>query len=199
MKLPLLAPLAAFAAGIVVAQHAAFSFRELSISILLLAALAVLGLARGATRAGAVASLTGFLFAGALLTSLPAPADPNRITSVIDREGLDRRDPARLTGWVSTPPTVRLDRDQFVLSVEAIGDKLPARGGIRISVLRRPGEPPIEVHYGDHIEFLARLHRLHNFQNPGGFDRTAFLARQDIYMTASVRAGVPIRDRKSVV
>lgn len=193
MTFPLLAPLAAFACGIVAAQYATFSFRELSISILLLAALALFGLLQGATRGGVAACLAGFLLAGALAASRAAPADPIHITTVVEREGMDLRDPVRLRGWVREPPTVRLDRDQFVVAVESIGANLPARGGIRVTAVRRSGEPPLELHYGDHIEFLGRLRHLRNFQNPGSFDRVSFLKRRDIHMTATVRAGVPVQ------
>lgn len=192
MKHPLVAPLAAFAAGVIAAQYATFSFRELSASIAALLALALIGLALRADRAAAAACLAGFALCGALVASLPPPPDPNRITTVLERGGFDLRDPVRLRGWVRVPPTVRLDRDQFVLSAESVGDGVPARGGVRVSVIRRAGEPPIDLHYGDHVEFFARLREPRNFENPGGFDRVAFLLRQDIQMTASVRAGVPI-------
>jgi competence protein ComEC len=192
MRYPLIAPLAAFASGIVAAQYAKFSFLELSTSTLLLLGLALLGLFTGALRAGLGACLTGFAFAGALLASLPPPADPDRIDTVIARERMDLQDPVRIQGWVRIPPTVRSDRDQFVLTAESIGAGVPARGGVRIAVIRRPGEAPVELHYGDRIRFFSRLRGLRNFENPGGFDRVSFLLRQDIQMTGTVRAGVPI-------
>ncbi|HYM12065.1 MAG TPA: ComEC/Rec2 family competence protein [Bryobacterales bacterium] len=193
MKYPLVAPLAAYAAGVVAAQCATFSFRELSLGVLLLLALSLLGLWRGAPHAGTAACLAGFALAGALAASQPAPLEPDRIDFVVARERLDLRDPVRLSGWVRVPPTVRADRDQFALAVEAIGQSTPAGGGVRVTVVRRPGEPPADLHYGDHVEFLARLRLPHNFQDPGGFDRVTFLRRQGIEMTATVRAGVPFR------
>ncbi|MBI3667403.1 MAG: DUF4131 domain-containing protein, partial [Acidobacteria bacterium] len=192
MKYPLVAPLAAFAAGIVAAQYATFSFRELSVPILLLLALALLGLRWGASRAVGAACLAGFVLAGALWASLPAPVDPDLLSSVIEREKRDPGDPVRLRGWVRVPPTVRQDRDQFVLALESLGQSTRVRGGVRVTVVRRVGEPPVELHYADHIEFFARLRRPRNFENPGSFNRVSFLERQDIQMLASVRAGVPI-------
>jgi len=191
MKYPLLAPLAAFSAGIVAARSGPFSFGESSVSILLLLALALAGLARSALWGAAAACLTGFAVAGALFASLPAPPDPDRITKVVDLARLDLRAPLTLRGWVRSPPTVRPDRDQFVLEAESVGS-LPASGGVRVTAIRPPGAPAVELHYGDRVEFSARLRRLHNFENPGGFDRVRFLERQGIYMAASARRDPPL-------
>ncbi len=193
MRYPLAAPMAAVAAGIFAAQYVTFSFRELSTSIFLLLALALAGLLRGALRAGAAACLVGFTCVGALFASLPHPADPNRIDLVAEGKRLDLHDPILLAGWVRVPPTVRRDRDQFVLAVESIGTGVPVSGGVRVTVLRRTGEAGPELHYGDHLEFLARLRHIRNFKNAGSFDRAAALLRQDIEMTAFVRVGVPLR------
>jgi competence protein ComEC len=179
MKYPLIAPLAALSAGIWAAQYAEFTFRELSTSILLLAALAVVGLACRAPRTGELACLAGFALAGALRSSLPAPAEPHRI----DRIEASR--PALVEGWVRVPPTVRLDRDQFVLQVESAAGR-PASGGIRVTAAREPSAPPLDLHYGDRIRFPARLHHLRNSENPGAFDRVTYLRRQGIYRTATL-------------
>ena len=45
---------------------------------------------------------------------------------------------------------------------------------------------------GCRVEFLARLRELRNFNNPGSFDRVAYLNKHGIHMTASVRARTPI-------
>jgi predicted membrane metal-binding protein len=39
------------------------------------------------------------------------------------------------------------------------------------------------------IELDARVRKPHNFGNPGAFDYARYLARQDIYWTASGAAG----------
>src|SRR6185295_7025283 len=41
-------------------------------------------------------------------------------------------------------------------------------------------------------EFDAKLRKTRNFGNPGAFDYAGYLARKDIYWTASTRAGAPI-------
>jgi competence protein ComEC len=181
MRYPLIAPLAALSVGILAAQYAEFSFRELSTSILLLAALAVAALAAGSLRAAILACLAGFALLGALRASLRPSTDPNRI----DQLHLPRSTLVR--GWIRTPPTVRLDRDQFVLVVESAAGR-PATGGLRVTATREPKQAPLDLHYGDRIEFPARLHPLRNFLNPGSFDRVGYLHRQQIYLSATVRA-----------
>jgi hypothetical protein len=61
MKQPLVAPLAALAIGVALAQLAAFSLTETLLSVLLLGALACLGLRIGAPRSGALAGCIAFL------------------------------------------------------------------------------------------------------------------------------------------
>ena len=50
------------------------------------------------------------------------------------------------------------------------------------------------LRYGQRVEFDARVRPTHNFNNPGEFDYVHYLARQDIYWTASARATAPIQD-----
>ena len=192
MKYPLAAPLAALVAGIIAAQFALFSFRETLLSILLLVGLGALGLRYGATRAAAGACLTGFVLAGAMLASRSDPPDPFLIADVLERDSPRLRDPIRLRGYVRVPPEVMENADRFRLEAESIFRNTTARGGIRVTVYRRENAPPLKLAYGQRIEFLARIRKLRNFENPGGFDRVAYLNRQGIHLTATVRAGTPI-------
>src|SRR5262249_37164749 len=57
----------------------------------------------------------------------------------------------------------------------------------------REGQAPPPLRYGQRVEFDARLRRARNFGNPGAFDYAGYLARQDIYWTASTRVGAPMR------
>lgn len=164
-----------------VSQYAAFSFRELLVSILLLLALALAGLLAGAPRAGAAACLAGFALAGAMRASLTTPPP--------DLAGVDLRGPMVLRGWVRVPPVARADRDQFVLEAESIGQGT----GVRVTLIRRPGEPPLEVRYGERVELTARLRRPRNFENPGAFDWVSFLQRDGVHLLATVRPGAEIK------
>ena len=192
MKYPLAAPLAALVAGIIAAQFAPFSFQETLLSILLLTGLSGLGLRCDAARAGLAACLMGFVLAGAMLTSRSDPPDPFLITEALDREDARLEDPIRLRGYVRVPPEVRENADRFILEAESIFRNTTARGGVRVTVYRKENAPQLKLDYGQRIEFLARIRRLHNFENPGSFDRVAYLNRQGIYLTATVRAGTPI-------
>jgi len=192
MQYPLIAPLVAFSIGVVAAQYATFSFRESSISILLLLLLALAGLWRGAARAGAAACLAGLAVAGALCASLRPAPNPENIVAVIERNALDLRDPVRLQGWIREPPKVRRDRDRFLLEVESIGDGIPARGGVSVTATRRADAAPLDLDYGERVDLPARLRHPRNFENPGGFDRVGYLLRQSVHLTASVRAGAVI-------
>jgi len=196
MKQPLVAPLAALAAGIWAAQFAEFTLWETLLSVGLLAALALAALRLRAGLTGAAACLCGFFLTGALLASLPRPGDPLDdpilITRVLEREQADLDDPIRLRGWVREPPEDLGDADRLVLETESIFRDTPARGGVRVTVNRLPGAPPLRLVYGQRVEFLARLRRLRNFQNPGGFDFVAYLNGRGIFATAAVRPGVPI-------
>ncbi len=196
MKQPLLAPLVALAAGIVAARHIAFSLQETLFSILLLAALASLGLRLGARRLAAAAFLTALALAGATLGSLrpsvPPPGPPPPLALVLEHEVAPLDDPVRLRGSVRVPPESLEDADRFVLELESVFRDTPARGGVRVTVYRSPGGRPLRLSYGERVEFLARLRTLRNFENPGAFDRVAYLERQGIHFTATVRAGTPI-------
>ncbi len=196
MKQPLVAPLAALAAGIGAARFAEFTLGETLLSVSLLAVLALVAVRLRAAAAGAAACLAGFFLTGALLASLPRPGDPADdpllITRVLDHENADPGDPIRLRGWVREPPEDLGDADRFVLETESIFRDTPVRGGIRVTVDRFPGAPPLQLSYGRRVEFLARLRRLHNFQNPGSFDYVGYRNRQGIFASATVRPGVPI-------
>jgi competence protein ComEC len=196
MKQPLVAPLAALAAGIWAAQCAEFTLGETLLSVGLLAVLALAAVRLRAGAAGAAACLAGFFLSGALLASLPRPGDPSDdpllITRVLEGENADLGDPIRLHGWVREPPEDLGDADRFVLEAESIFRHTAVRGGIRVTVHRFPGAPPLQLSYGRRVEFLARLRRLHNFQNPGSFDYTGYMNRRGIFATAAVRPGVPI-------
>jgi competence protein ComEC len=196
MKQPLVAPLAALAAGIWAARFAEFTLGETLLSVGLLVVLALVAVRLRAGFAGAAACLAGFFLSGALLGSLPRPGDPSNdpllITRVLDRENVDLGDPIRLRGWVREPPEDLGDVDRFVLEAESIFRHTPVRGGIRVTLHRFPGARPLRLDYGRRVEFLARLRRLHNFQNPGSFDYVGYMNRQGIFASASVRPGVPI-------
>ncbi len=93
--------------------------------------------------------------------------------------------PVILAGCVVEPPAFFEEREQFVLELDP-----GARA--RVSLYLRPGEAPPPLRYGQRVEIEARVRRPHNFNNPGSFDYVRYLARKDIYWTASARQGTPL-------
>ncbi len=141
--------------------------------------LSVLGLLLSSRAAAGAACLTALVFAGALCSVANRMGPPPEL----DVEGPA---PVILEGCVVEPPAFFEEREQFVLELDP-----GARA--RVSLYLRPGEAPPPLRYGQRIEIAARVRQPHNFNNPGSFDYVRYLARQDIYWTASARVGTPVK------
>ena len=99
---------------------------------------------------------------------------------------LDTEGPAILSGCVVEPSALSADRDQFLLELEP-----GAR--VRVSLYVPEGKQAPVLRYGQRVEFDARVRPTRNFNNPGEFDYVNYLARQNIYWTASARATTPLK------
>jgi competence protein ComEC len=178
MQDPLLPPLAAIATGILVSRFAPFEARELCLVVALFATLCAVALWRRARVLAGACCLLGFGFAGALvdLAHRPGPRPE------LDAEG---REPVILSGCVVQPPALSGDRERFVVELEP-----GAR--VQVTAYAREGQAPPMLSYGQRVEFEARVRRPRNFGNPGAFDYARYLARRDIYWTASMRAGAEV-------
>ncbi len=92
-----------------------------------------------------------------------------------------------LRGCVVEPPAMSETREQFVLELEP-----GAR--VRVSKYRAEGAAPgPALHYGQMAEMEAKIRPPRNFGNPGAFDFAGYLARRDIFWTASVATSSEIR------
>ena len=91
-----------------------------------------------------------------------------------------------LEGCVVEPTVFSANREQFTLELDRA-----ARA--RVSLNLRDGDPPQRLDYGQHIEIEARIRRPHNYNNPGSFDYAGYLARQNIFWTATMTAGSTAR------
>ena len=171
MRDPLLPPLAALATGILMARWVSFAIPELLIVIAAFLLLGGLAFLRKACRLAGACCLLGFLFAGALVDLAHRPAGRPEL----DAEG---REPVILGGCVVVPPALAGDRERFVLELEP-----GAR--VQVTAYAREGQPPPALYYGQRIEIEARVRRPRNYGNPGSFDYARYLARRDIYWTAS--------------
>jgi competence protein ComEC len=178
MQDPLLPPLAALATGILAARFVSFEPRELSIVIAACAILAITALWRRARVLAGACCLLGFVFAGALvdLAHRPLPRPE------LDAEG---REPVILSGCVVQPPALSGDRERFVV-------ELDPGARVQVTAYAHEGQAPPALHFGQRVEFEARVRRPRNFGNPGSFDYARYLARRDIYWTASMTSGAEV-------
>jgi len=175
---PLIPPLAAVAAGILLARFAGFEAHELWPASLALAALAVFALAKSTRRAAMACCLVALVFAGAL-TGIAHRPPPRPELDAAPREVVI------LAGCVVEPPVFSEDRMQFVLELEP-----GAR--VQVSMYPREGVQPPALRYGQIVEVDARVRRTRNFRNPGSFDYAGYMARKHIYWTASMPSGATV-------
>jgi len=172
---PLVLPLLGFAAGILLDQTAPFSTREAALAAVALAILALLPASPWIKR---IAALLAMFFAGAFAGAWHRPGPPPEIDAT-------SREIVILSGCVVEPTVFGEDRAQFTLELEP---------GARAQVLipSDEGDPaPTRLAYGQRIEIIARVRRPHNFNNPGSFDYAAYLARRNIFWTASMPRNTP--------
>ena len=85
---------------------------------------------------------------------------------------------AIFTGCVVDPALLAADRERFTI-------ELAPRARAQVSLFAKPGEQFPDLPYGTKVEFQGKVRRSHNYNDPGTFDATHFLARQQIYWTAS--------------
>jgi competence protein ComEC len=114
----------------------------------------------------------GLFFAGALVAVANLPVPPPEVN-------VEGREVAILGGCVIEPPAVSGERERFLLELEP-----HARVEVTLYT-KTDGEALPPLRYGQNIEMDARVRKPRNYGNPGAFDYANFLARQDIFWTAS--------------
>jgi competence protein ComEC len=198
MKFPALALAASLASGIAAGRlTAAFFPQSVALFLALPAFLLLCGLAAAAfrrTMPAFIAALVAWCALGALaarLEQISVPSD--HITSLLSRDVLSIDQPLRWRGTLRADP---LDlpwgqRYQIELeSVQSTGIWMATSGGLRADYYfdERSADRPTVLRAGDHVELLVRARRVRNFANPGSFDYRAFLARQGIHLTSTLRS-----------
>ncbi len=171
MKDPLVGPLAAIASGILVSRFVPFQAPELFAATAAFLLLGILALYRRSRILAGTCCCLG-LFAAGALTSLahrPAPAPE------LDAEG---REIVILGGCVVEPPAISGERERFILELEP-------HARAQVTLYTRADEPLPVLRYGQKIDVDARVRQPRNFGNPGAFDYAGYLARREIYWTAS--------------
>ena len=171
--------MAAIAAGILVSRFVNFESRELIFPIAAFLIFGIFCFWRELRGLAIACALLAVVALGALTEALHRPGPRPEIETAA-------RETLIVSGCVVEPPAFFDGREQFVLELEP-----GARA--RVNLYLREGETPPALRYGQKVEFEARLRRTRNFGNPGAFDYAGYLARKDIYWTATARAGATIQ------
>src|ERR1039458_8471659 len=175
LKHPLIGPLAAIAAGILVYRFVPLGRTEMLGAVGAFLALGVLALGRGARVLAGVCCLLGLFFAGAFDAWVHEPGAP----PTIDATG---REVVIVGGCVVEPPAISGERERFILELDR-----DARA--QVTLFTKTGESLPVLHYGQNIELDGKVRTPRNFGNPGAFDYRHYLARQNTYWTVSAAAG----------
>jgi competence protein ComEC len=175
MKDPLIAPVAALAAGILLARFLPFYGRELSLALAAFLALGIVARIRGFRILTWASCLLGIVCGGALTWLVHLPGPPPEI----DATG---REVVIVSGCVVEPPAISGERERFLLDLDQ-----GARA--QVTLYTRSGESLPPLRYGQNVELDGRIRKPRNFENPGAFDYASYLARQQIFWTVSAAAG----------
>jgi competence protein ComEC len=102
-----------------------------------------------------------------------------------------------MEGIVIESPLAYPDRNVLMIHcLRVIQDKLyiPVSGNIRLVIPQ-----DLSFQYGDFIRFHSTLKRIHNFNNPGGFDYERYLKFQGIYASGFINnsAGITLLRKNS--
>ncbi len=168
---PLLLPFACVAIGVVIASWNQFFVTQSLCAIAALIALAFLATLRCSWPIAYIAAACSLVFTGIAFVAA-RPAVPPPVLSVPDSA------PAILEGCVVQPALVAADRERFTI-------ELAPGARAQVSLSARPNELFPNLPYGTRIEFLGKVRRPHNYNNPGAFDAVHFFARQKIFWNAS--------------
>jgi competence protein ComEC len=171
VKHPLIGPLAAIAAGILVARFVPFGQSELFAAAAAFFLLGLLALARKSGAIAGVCCLLALSSCGSLIALLHRPGPAPEIDA-------EAREIVILGGCVVEPPAISGERERFLLELEP-------HTRAQVTLYTKDGAPLPPLRYGQNIELDARIRKPRNYGNPGAFDYASFLARQDIFWTAS--------------
>jgi predicted membrane metal-binding protein len=197
MKFPALALAATIAAGILVGGTSSAHFpHALSVYVAGCVAALLAGfvlLFFRFLRFAAAAGLLVWFFLGILAAQLQPLAIPaGNVARLASQGTLDLSQPLRWHGILRSDPLALpwgLRYDVDLQEVRSVDTWIPLSGGLRLEYFFDEKQPAnaAPLRAGDRIEVLTRARVPRNFGDPGAFDEKAFLAAQDIYLTATLR------------
>ena len=195
MKLPALWLVAAFAAGIELADRWPGSLRMWIASAVLAILLGGILLWRRQHAAACVVALLAWTSVGAVATGVERAAVPaNHVTRLLAAGRLDISDPVRWRGRLRENPMALPWGRRFEIDLEQLeesGEVVPVSGGLRANLYgdAHAADKLQTLRAGDRVEALMKARPPRNFLDPGAFDLHGFLARQQIDLTGSLRSG----------
>ncbi len=134
-----------------------------------------------------------WLLIGAAATQLePLALSADHVTKLLAQGRLELSEPLRWRGQLRADPLllpwgVRYNLD--LEEVQSAGTWMPVAGGMRVNYYydQRTPQSPAPLRAGESIEALVRARVPRNYGDPGEFDYRSYLARQDVYLTATLR------------
>ncbi len=200
MRVPFVAIAAAFANGIALglhptlvrnASHIMLSSFFIFIGVLVLVGIILVRIGR--LFAASVASLLSWVLLGILgVCTAQQPRGADHVLSLVEQGRLPLKTPLRWRGHLRDEPT-RLSWG-YGYEIELSGVEFeeathPVQGGLRLSFTAQPETAlPPDLHAGDEVAVLTEAKRPQVFKDEGAFDRRAYLAQQNIDLTATLRA-----------
>jgi competence protein ComEC len=173
MRDPLILPLAAVMAGILLGRGLTFSVFDALWPTAIFFVLAFF--AKGRPRRCCLG--LALIFAGAFSEAWRRPGPRPQIDA-------GSRETVLLEGCVVEPSVLAPNRQQFTLELDP-----GARA--RVSLAFDDDPPAQRLAYGQRVEIEARVRPPRNFNNPASFDYSGYLARQRIFWTAAMTRGSP--------
>src|SRR5260370_1720002 len=200
MRVPFVAIAAAFASGIALGLHPTLvrnaSHIMLSSFFIFIGVLVIVGIILvriGRLFAASVASLLSWVLLGILgVCTAQEPRGADHVLSLVEQGRLPLTPPLRWRGHLRDEPT-RLSwgygYEMELSGVEFEEATHPVQGGLRLSFTAHAETAlPPDLHAGDEVAVLSEAKRRQVFKDEGAFDRRAYLAQQNIDLTATLRA-----------
>lgn len=168
---PLVLPFACLAVGIATGSQWQVPLLEAFSAAAAVAALSMVAQLTGSKGLAHFSFLVCLVFAGLAIIGAHPPHAPPSLTV---RDNVQ----AIFEGCVVDPALVAADRERFTV-------ELAPGARAQVSLSGRASSIYPDLPYGTHVEFQAKVRRTHNYNDPGAFDDVHFLARQQIYWSAS--------------